>query len=83
MVISAWNAPALIADLAVWKPDPESREMTVTSLHPGVCRDMVQHSCGWTVAFADEVGETAPPTQGELDVLRGLKARTAAAHATG
>ena len=57
--------------------------MTVTSLHPGVGRDMVQHSCGWTVAFADEVGETAPPTQGELDVLRGLKARTAAAHATG
>ena len=26
----------LITDLAVWRPDPESKEFTVDSLHPGV-----------------------------------------------
>ena len=57
--------------------------VTMKQSRRGMGRDMVQDSCGWTVAFADEVGETGPPTQVELDVLRGLKARTAAAHATG
>ena len=26
----------LITDLAIWKPDPETKEFTVVSLHPGV-----------------------------------------------
>jgi glutaconate CoA-transferase subunit B len=33
------------------------------------------------VKFAANVGETAPPTQRELDVLRDLHARTNRAHA--
>ena len=83
MGLSTAGPAALITDLAVWKPDEESGELTVTSLHPGVSRDMVRDSCGWPVAFAEKVGETAPPTEVELDVLRGLKARTVAAHAAG
>jgi hypothetical protein len=48
----------MVTDLAVWKADPETSEFTVVSLHPGVTRDMVQDTCGWTVRFADEVTET-------------------------
>ncbi|HAJ22865.1 MAG TPA: 3-oxoadipate--succinyl-CoA transferase subunit B, partial [Rhodospirillaceae bacterium] len=70
----------LVTDLAVWEPDPISKEFTVTSLHPGVTRDAVQATVGWTVAFADSVTETPPPTTEELDVLRALHARTDAAH---
>jgi glutaconate CoA-transferase subunit B len=70
----------LITDLAVWRPDPESKEFTVVSLHPGVTREDVQASCGWTVRFADKVEETPPPTELELTTLRDLKARTKAAH---
>lgn len=70
----------LITDLAVWKPDPESKEFTVTSLHPGVTRDEVQESCGWTVKFAETLEETPPPTGEELQTLRDLQARTRAAH---
>ena len=43
----------LITDLAIWKPDPVTKEFTVVSLHPGVTRDKVQETCGWTVKFAD------------------------------
>tara|TARA_R110002020_G_scaffold26460_39_gene85600 strand:- start:24 stop:818 length:795 start_codon:yes stop_codon:yes gene_type:complete len=70
----------LITDLAVWRPEPESKEFTVVSLHPGVTRDDVQKTCGWPVKFADDVEETPPPTELELTTLRDLKARTQAAH---
>ena len=70
----------LITDLAVWKPHDQTREFTVTSLHPGVARGDVRSSCGWQVAFADDVGETPPPTETELTVLRDLQERTRAAH---
>ena len=70
----------LITDLAIWKPEPESKEFTVTSLHRGVTRDQVQESCGWPVRFAAQLAETPAPSELELDTLRDLKARTAAAH---
>ena len=70
----------LITDLAIWKPDPATKEFTVVSLHPGVTREKVQETCGWTVKFADRLEETPPPTVLELKTLRDLKARTDAAH---
>lgn len=73
----------LITDLAVWKPDPETKEFTVHSLHPGVTREQVQETCGWKVKWAGQVDETPPPTDLELNTLRDLKARTKAAHEGG
>ncbi len=70
----------LITDLAIWKPDPSTKEFTVVSLHPGVSRGDVQASCGWPVRFADKLEETPAPTDLELKTLRDLKARTKAAH---
>jgi len=70
----------LVTDLAVWKPDPETKEFTVVSLHPGVTREQVQETCGWTVKYADHLETTPAPTQDELKTLRDLKARTKAAH---
>ncbi|WP_395448104.1 CoA-transferase subunit beta [Aminobacter sp. UC22_36] len=70
----------LITDLAIWKPDPDTKEFTVVSLHPGVPPDKVQETCGWTVKFADTLEQTPAPTELELKTLRDLKARTDAAH---
>ena len=70
----------LITDLAVWTPDPESKEFTVATLHPGVTREQIQETCGWTVRYAEDLGQTPPPTAEELEVLRDLNARTKAAH---
>ena len=70
----------LISDLAIWKPDPVTKEFTVMSLHPGVTREKIQETCGWTVKFAEKLEETPPPTDLELTTLRDLQARTKAAH---
>ncbi|WP_445504786.1 CoA-transferase subunit beta, partial [Microvirga sp. G4-2] len=70
----------LITDLALWKPDPETKEFTVVSMHPGVTREHVQDTCGWKVRFSDQLEETRPPTELELTTLRELQARTERAH---
>ncbi|GLQ04814.1 3-oxoadipate--succinyl-CoA transferase subunit B [Sneathiella chinensis] len=70
----------LITDLAIWHPDPVTKEFTVIALHPGVTRDMVQETCGWKVKFADNLETTPEPTELELATLRDLNARTKAAH---
>ncbi len=70
----------LITDLAIWKPDPETKEFTVTSLHPGVTRGEVEAACAWPAQFASELDETPPPTALEIDTLRDLQARSKAAH---
>ena len=75
------KGPALlVTDKAVWEPDPQTREFTVTSLHPGVTRVEMAESVDWDIRYAADVAETPAPTQVELDVLRDLKARTTAAH---
>jgi glutaconate CoA-transferase, subunit B len=71
----------VITDLCTLAPDVDTRELTVTSLHPGVTRDRVREQTGWPVRFAAEVSETPPPTPFELETLRALHARTARAHA--
>jgi glutaconate CoA-transferase subunit B len=70
----------LLTDLAVFEPDPKSREMTVTSIHPGVSRAQIADNTGWDVRYAEKVGETPQPTARELEVLRALHSRTARAH---
>jgi glutaconate CoA-transferase subunit B len=70
----------VITDLCVLAPDPESRELTVVSLHPGVTREHAATECGWELRFARDVIETPAPTDNELGVLRELHARTRRAH---
>ncbi|WP_169544746.1 CoA-transferase subunit beta [Sneathiella aquimaris] len=70
----------LVTDLAVWRPDPETKEFVVVSLHPGVEKEQVQATCGWPVRFSEQLEQTPPPTDLELQTLRDLKARTKAAH---
>lgn len=70
----------LITDMAIWQPDPDTKEFTVTSIHPGVTRQQIEDTVGWSVKFATDVTETPAPTELELTTLRDLNARTAAAH---
>ena len=70
----------IVTDLCMMKPDPESNEFEVVALHPGVTRDLVRERTGWPVRFAAAVDETPAPSPRELETLRDLQARTAAAH---
>ncbi|MDR7484913.1 MAG: CoA-transferase subunit beta [Armatimonadota bacterium] len=71
----------VVTDLGVLRPDPETRELVVTSMHPGVRREEVAAQTGWPVRFAPTVEETPPPSAHELAVLRDLVARSAPAAA--
>ena len=78
------EGPALlVSDLCIMRPDADTKELQVTSLHPGVTRERVAAETGWPVTFAATVEETPPPSARELAVLRDLHARTAAAHGVG
>jgi len=70
----------IITDLGVLSAEPESNEMVLTGIHPGVTRDQVRAATGWPLRIADDLVETPEHNDGELRVLRDLKRRTAAAH---
>ena len=67
----------IVTNLCLMRPDPVTKEFTVTSIHPGVPREEIGERTGWPVRFADEVDETPPPADEELAVLRDLQARSA------
>ena len=62
------------------EPDPDTRELTVTSLHPGTTRETIADATGWTIRFAQDVAETPAPSAHELEVLRTVRLETEAAH---
>jgi glutaconate CoA-transferase subunit B len=70
----------VMTDLCIMAPDPETSELRVISLHPGVTREQVQTGCGWPLRFAADLTETPAPSAEELEVLRSLHARTRQAH---
>jgi glutaconate CoA-transferase subunit B len=72
---------AVITDLGILTPDPTTKELVLTSIHPGVTVDKVVAATGWPLKVAPALATTAPPTDEELRVLRDLQARTAKAHA--
>jgi glutaconate CoA-transferase subunit B len=72
----------LVTDLCVMRPDPETNEMMVTSLHAGITREQIRENTSWEIRFAGTLAETEPPAAIELKTLRELHARTARAHGT-
>lgn len=64
----------VITDLGVLRPDPATRELTLTQVHPGVTPEQAREATGWPLAVAEDVAETAPPSEEELRVLRQLQA---------
>ena len=64
----------VITDLGILRPDPVTKELVLVSVHPGVTVEQVQEATGWDLRVADELGQTGPPTDEELRVMRELKA---------
>ncbi|HYC38510.1 MAG TPA: CoA-transferase subunit beta [Usitatibacter sp.] len=73
---------AVITDMGVLTPDPVSRELTLTALHPGITVEQARANTGWDLKVADKLPVTTPPTAIELSTLRYLHERTARAHGT-
>jgi glutaconate CoA-transferase, subunit B len=71
---------AVITDLGILCPDQETKELTLTSIHPGVTIDNVREATGWNLKISNDLEVTAPPSPEELSVLRELERQTALAH---
>jgi glutaconate CoA-transferase subunit B len=69
---------AIITDLGILRPDPETREFALVSLHPGATVEQAKEATGWDLEVAHEPDTTQPPTAEELGILRDLRARTEA-----
>ena len=72
---------SVIADFGILAPEPDSRELALVALFPGVTVEEARAAVGWPLRVAAEVDRVEPPTATELATLRELHARTREAHA--
>ena len=79
---SGGGPTVIITDIGVLRPHPETKEFTLTGLHPGATIEEAREATGWDLKVADEPAATEPPTDEELRVLRELRARTERARGT-
>ncbi|HYB27024.1 MAG TPA: CoA-transferase [Solirubrobacteraceae bacterium] len=66
---------AVVTDLGVFEPDPETKRLVLAQIHPGVELDQVREQTGWELEVADELQVTEAPTAEELAKLRELLER--------
>jgi len=64
---------AVITDLGELEPDPETFELTLARVHPGVSVEQAVAATGWPLAVRDDLEGSAPPTDRELEALRALR----------
>ncbi len=73
----------VITNLGVFEPDPQTKELTLMQLHPGVDVEQVRAATGWPLRVAPALRQTPEPPAETLAILRDLQARTKKAHAGG
>jgi glutaconate CoA-transferase, subunit B len=65
----------VITDHGVLEPDPDTNELTLTRLHPGVTVEQAEQATGWQLKVADSLEQVDPPSEVELEALRRLRNR--------
>ncbi len=60
----------VVTDKGILESDPETGEMVLTALYPGVTVEDVMANVGWPLRVAGELGSVTPPSARELDLLR-------------
>lgn len=60
----------VVTDKAVLEPDPDSGELVLAALYPGVELAEVEQCIGWPVRARGSLATVDPPTERELSLLR-------------
>jgi glutaconate CoA-transferase, subunit B len=60
----------VITSMGIFSFHPETKEMVLTSNHPGVSVDDIKDQTGWPLRVSPEVQQTPPPTRDELAAVR-------------
>lgn len=59
----------VITTLGIMRFDPDTKEMVLTSIHPGVTVEEVLANTGWPLRVANQLDRTPEPTETELKML--------------
>jgi len=59
----------VITTLGLLRFEPETNEMVLVALHPGVAVDAVMANTGWPLKIAKDLVTTPAPTDTELAIL--------------
>lgn len=70
MVPPGHGVSTVITPLAVLRRPDKLGELEVSEVHPGVTLAEVRGATGWSIAVADDVRETEPPTVEDVRLLR-------------
>jgi len=60
----------VITDFGVMEPDPDSGELTLAALYPGVSAAVFAEKIGWQMRVRNDLAEVAPPAELDLMLLR-------------
>jgi glutaconate CoA-transferase subunit B len=61
---------SVITTMGVLRFDEKTKEMYLSSHHPGVSLDEIKQNTGWDLKISPSVRETEPPTVREVEILR-------------
>ena len=64
---------AIITDLGIMEPDPDTKEFILTQIYPGVSIEEVKEANGWELKIIPDLQITRSPSREELNELRALK----------
>jgi glutaconate CoA-transferase, subunit B len=67
---------AVITDLGVLRPHPQTDELQLAELYPGVTEEAVRAATGWPLQVAGDLRTLQAPEPAVLAILRNLYART-------
>ncbi|MBS0377367.1 MAG: CoA-transferase subunit beta [Proteobacteria bacterium] len=73
---------AVITDFGILRPHPETEELELTALYPGVTAEAACEATGWPLKRAARIETLPPPQASDLEVLRKLQADTERAHSS-
>jgi glutaconate CoA-transferase subunit B len=71
---------AVITDFGLLRPHPQTEELQLAAIYPGVTPAAARAATGWPLAVAEDPELLPPPTASELQVLREMQTATESAH---
>jgi len=72
---------AVITDFGILRPHPETEELQLCAIYPGVSLEAARAASGWPLRVVDDLLVLPAPQPADLDTLRDLHAATRQAHA--
>jgi glutaconate CoA-transferase, subunit B len=68
--LSGGGPSRVISSMGIFSFEPETREMILSSHHPGISVEEIKAETGWPLRVSGDIHETNPPTHDELAAVR-------------